>query len=128
MSCFANTHIGIYLIFRVMFSKKLFLFHAQKQLVVRVTTCCLYIWDWKTLILLLNLLVLSFLALRNIGGPPTLWNLTETFCKQQIWHIHGPLYCLWENLKKLYKYSRFLLPLVFYYQYVSENQWRHRQF
>ena len=31
LSCFANTHIGIYLIFGVMFSKKLFLFHAQKN-------------------------------------------------------------------------------------------------
>ena len=78
LSCFTNLQIDIYLIFGVMFSKKTFSFPCtKKQLSVRLTTCCLYIWDWKTLIFLLNLLVLGFLVLRNTGGCPTLSNLID---------------------------------------------------
>ena len=123
MSCFSKKgHTHWYLShFWGNFLKKTFSFPCiKKQLAVRVTTCCcLYIWEWRTLILLLNLLALGFLVLRNTRDPAPP-NLIEAFCKQEIWHIHAPSYCLWENEKKIYKYSRFLPSLVFYWQYLAK--------
>ena len=85
----------------------------KKQLVVYVTTCCsLYIWNWKTLIFLLNLLVLGFLVLCNTGGPL----LYQTWLRHSANSKFGTyMHHHIEKIKYIYIYiySRFLLSLVF---------------